>query len=57
MTCARPASPTRAVTRYRRQVQGWLLQFREALESQDSQRVERHRRELGRALDELEGLQ
>jgi molecular chaperone HscC len=41
----------------REQLQGWLLQFREALESQDSQRVERHRRELGRALDELEGLQ
>jgi molecular chaperone HscC len=41
----------------REQLQGWLLQFREALESQDTQRVERHRRELGRALDELEGLQ
>ncbi|MGR4895674.1 Hsp70 family protein [Stenotrophomonas sp. LARHCG68] len=41
----------------REQLQGWLLQFREALESQDAQRVERHRRELGRALDELEGLQ
>ncbi|WP_449468242.1 Hsp70 family protein [Stenotrophomonas humi] len=40
----------------RDQLQGWLLQFREALESQDMQRVERHRRELSRALDELEGM-
>ena len=41
----------------REQLQVWLLQFREALESQDVQRVERHRRELSTALDALEGLQ
>ncbi|MNV71347.1 Chaperone protein HscC [compost metagenome] len=40
----------------RDQLQSWLLQFREALESQDMQRVERHRRELGKVLDELEGV-
>lgn len=40
----------------RDQLQGWLLQFREVLESQDPQRVEQHRRELSRALDELEGV-
>lgn len=40
----------------RDQLQGWLLQFREALESQDMQRVERHRRELSKVLDELEGV-
>jgi len=42
---------------HRNQLQGWLLQFREVLESQDLQRVEQHRRELGRALDCLEGQQ
>ncbi len=42
---------------HREQLQGWLLQFREALESQDAQRVDRHRRELSNALDQLEGLQ
>ncbi|MCL7714758.1 molecular chaperone HscC [Stenotrophomonas mori] len=40
----------------RDQLQGWLLQFREVLESQDPQRVEQHRRELSRVLDELEGV-
>ncbi|MCD9085297.1 molecular chaperone HscC [Stenotrophomonas sp. SY1] len=40
----------------RDQLQGWLLQFREALESQETQRVERHRHELSKALDALEGV-
>ncbi|MBB4129924.1 molecular chaperone HscC [Xanthomonas sp. 3075] len=35
-------------------VQHWLAQFREALDSQDLQRIERHRHELGQALDDLE---
>ncbi len=39
---------------HRDQLQGWLLQFQQCLESQDLHRIERHREELGRALDELE---
>lgn len=35
-------------------VQQWMVQFREVLESQDLQRIERHRHELAQALDELE---
>jgi molecular chaperone HscC len=38
----------------RSMVQQWLAQFREVLESQDLQRIERHREELAQALDELE---
>jgi len=39
---------------HRDQLQGWLLQFQQCLESQDLHRIERHREELSRALDELE---
>ncbi len=42
---------------YREQLQYWLMQFREAVESQDIQRIERQHRELSRALDDMEGLQ
>lgn len=38
----------------RQLVQHWLAQFRDALDSQDLQRIARHREELEQALDELE---
>ena len=38
----------------REQVQGWIAQFRAALETQDEMLIRDHRIELARALDALE---